>query len=137
MSVWRVDAINPIETFNLPPADKNRGSLGGGGKRRGLSFLTSRVSAAAAESPLDFRGKQHLGVPSLQFGSIDLPQQRGFISSRMVMSLFLLFMFFYVTTDSIVNTWVKVKINSHYIPVQVTHFKLLPVIKPFTKMDCK
>lgn len=48
---------------------------------------------------------------------------------------FIIYVVFYVTSDSIVNTWIKVKINSNYIPVQVTHFKVLPVIKAV--MDCK
>lgn len=53
MSVWTIDTINPIETFNLPPADKNRGSLQGG-RGRGTFFSwwpsvsNSRISTRLA-----------------------------------------------------------------------------------------
>lgn len=69
MSAWTVDTINPIETFNLPPADKNRRSLGGG-RRRGTFFPRLSVTA---DSPSDWRGKQHLGAHPLQFSSIHFP----------------------------------------------------------------
>lgn len=82
MSVWTIDTINPIETFNLSPADKNRGSRRGGEEGRGtFFFLDGRVSVTA-ESPLDWRGKQHLGAHLLQLSSIHFPQQYGFSFSE-------------------------------------------------------
>lgn len=74
MSVWTIDTINPIETFNLPPADKKREESAKGEGGGGLSLLDGPVSVTA-ESPLDRRGKQHLGAHLLQFSSIHFPQQ--------------------------------------------------------------
>lgn len=48
MSAWTVDTINPIETFNLPPADKNRRSLGGGRRRGTETVSNSRLSIRLA-----------------------------------------------------------------------------------------
>lgn len=79
MSVWTVDTINPIETFNLPPADKNRGSLGGG-RRRGTFF-----SETVSNSRLSIRLAR-----KTTFGSTSLAVQLNtFSRSSMVSFCFL------------------------------------------------
>lgn len=120
MSVWRVDAINPIETFNLPPADKNRGSLGGGGG----ALFPHQPSVSSSRISIRLPRKTTFGSASLA-----VRLNRFSAAARLHLQqdgnepFFIIYLVFYVTSDSIVNTWVKVKINSNYIPVQVNHFK--------------
>lgn len=59
MSVWTIDTINPIESGNLRPADKQQKESAGGGGRggEGAFLLMASCQPDTAESALVLEGK--------------------------------------------------------------------------------
>ena len=78
----------------------------------GVSSLDGPVSVAA-ESPLDWRGKQHLGARLPQFGSIHFPRQYSFRFYRKVKGGF----FYFVKSTRMLCENITRNGENHFLPV--------------------